>query len=397
MTRKIEYLDGIRGVASVIVILSHIAISFWPATLFGTPSNHPIDKWLYGAPIRFFIEGNFAVCLFFIISGFVLTYRYQSKEDMPRMKSLCIRRYPRLMPPVFLSIMIAWALMITGGMWNAQAGLLSGSEWMKDLYSSPPDFLEAVRHGTIGSFINGSTKYNKVLWTMKIEFIDSFLVILFCILATKTNRMWMRVALAVIFFLVLSTQLGITGLSYFALFIVGYIFGRKPLIIGKYMIPVAWAALLAGLYLGGASGGENYSELNKLNIFGISEWDYIVLCHSVGAALVFYAISTIPVLQQFFASNICRFLGKISFSIYLLHLSIICSVGSFLMVKYYDANNYNMLASVCSLIIICTSIFLSILFTTYVDQRAINWAARFGRKRLNTKITPEEAQFASGR
>jgi len=73
---RLGFLDGLRGWAAVVVLFHHIFVD-------GLPANSFMANRLFWAKV-FFMNGTFAVCLFFVISGFSLSIGYlQTGEGWP--------------------------------------------------------------------------------------------------------------------------------------------------------------------------------------------------------------------------------------------------------------------------------------------------------------------------
>ncbi len=97
---RIEYLDSVRGLASLMVVLYH----FVGWQFQGRP------EWIHGLSIVF--NGSDAVSLFFVLSGFVLTYKYfrQDKSlplqiDYPK---YLIGRIFRLYPAFLVTLLVSF-------------------------------------------------------------------------------------------------------------------------------------------------------------------------------------------------------------------------------------------------------------------------------------------------
>lgn len=152
---RLAFLEGLRGVAALIVLIHHLFLAFWPTTYFGTheTAHHKLDIWLYkySALVGFLHTGTFSVALFFVLSGYVLTFRYSSAKDTELIESLAIKRYFRLAIPALGSILIAYFLMKLGLMYNQEAVSLTQSVWLGWFYNFSPTFFGALYEGFVGA------------------------------------------------------------------------------------------------------------------------------------------------------------------------------------------------------------------------------------------------------
>ncbi|WP_269850238.1 acyltransferase family protein [Methanosarcina horonobensis] len=79
MTEKISYLDGLRGIAAVNVMIMHFFVALAPAMIYGSelPSHFGnLDHLFSTTPLGLIGAGNFSVCIFFVLSGYVLTQKF---------------------------------------------------------------------------------------------------------------------------------------------------------------------------------------------------------------------------------------------------------------------------------------------------------------------------------
>src|SRR3954453_4043897 len=116
--RLIE-LEAVRGIASVLVLVHHSLLGFAPS-LHGLVA--PPGPWsLFGTPFFAFIDGSAAVVVFFVLSGFVLTYRAIGHDDPKPLLTGALKRWPRLALPVLISTTIGGLLAALDLYWNVAA------------------------------------------------------------------------------------------------------------------------------------------------------------------------------------------------------------------------------------------------------------------------------------
>jgi peptidoglycan/LPS O-acetylase OafA/YrhL len=95
--QRYEILDGLRGVASIIVVAFH---------LFETYSKGPAYQILN--------HGYLAVDFFFVLSGFVIGYAYDDRWDRMSLKDFFKRRLVRLHPMVIMGTLLGALLFYLG-------------------------------------------------------------------------------------------------------------------------------------------------------------------------------------------------------------------------------------------------------------------------------------------
>lgn len=201
--KRVHYLDGLRGLACLIVVFSHYLFAFYPAAHLGDPtvSHSDFDLFLAKTPLNLFYNGNFGVCIFFVLSGFVLSYSYFQNNEIENLRSLAIRRFPRLMIPVSVSIIAAYILLTLGLFSNIRTSEITLSTfWLANIFNFEPSFIEMIKHIFINTFFRSGTPYNPVLWTMKFELFGSFLIFSFLALFGNSKyRILLYLILIIIF------------------------------------------------------------------------------------------------------------------------------------------------------------------------------------------------------
>jgi len=177
MTEKIGYLEGLRGIAAFVVFLGH----FIPYFI------------LVSSLMDFAFTGReVSVCIFFVLSGYVLTLPFFTTKDHEALVSGAVRRSVRLMIPILFLLCVTYFYVYPGyrDLFN-----LKGFEDMLSLA-----FWGVFVRGQL-TYIPDITQYTGVLWTMIIEFIGSFIVFSFAALFGKLRNRWLFYIVSLILFL----------------------------------------------------------------------------------------------------------------------------------------------------------------------------------------------------
>jgi len=376
---KLEYLEGLRGIAAFIVVISHFVQIFYPA-LFNLDTNiihNPIETQISKTPLNILYNGNFSVCIFFVLSGFVLSYKFFETKNKQIIMSSIIRRYFRLAIPVFSSILLVYALLLFNGFYLDKISDLTFTQINTNYSIINKEFFSMLYTGLYGTFFAWDSTYNPVLWTITYEFFGSFLIYFFLLLfGVKNIRKFIYIILIFIFYQ-----------SYFLAFILGLLicdvyhnYNDLNLFFLKKK-PVIWTLFLIGLFLGSypyidvTKTMYSYFNITYINI------NWFMLYHIIGACFIMISILNISPIQRLLSHHIFLFLGKISFSIYLLHFTILCSLTSYLFANFYSIFSYNWSAFI-SFILSLVVLFISSYFMyKYIDINAIRWSKLINLKK----------------
>lgn len=137
MEKHNQALDGLRGIASLIVILFHMDAFFGIAFSHNNLYDRSSIPWQW---YRRLLDGNYAVCVFFILSGYVLLLGFK-KRDLYLSFSF-VKRYFRLTPLILFSTLFAFFLQQTIGFHNKELStFIGGNEWLYNEFSIKLTFL----------------------------------------------------------------------------------------------------------------------------------------------------------------------------------------------------------------------------------------------------------------
>lgn len=317
-------LEAIRGVAALVVVVWHVCYGFIPSAT-GVDAQLAGQSW-QGSPLFIFMNGPAAVALFFVLSGYVLSRRYLGSGNNRILLKGCVKRWPRLMGPVVLVVLASYVLFKLDLYRFEQAGMKSGSQWLIQFAyafdNKPPILLwDALRQGAFLTFFRGDFYYDSALWTMHPEFIGSFIAFGFApiLFEAKKSSSFLTIGLIVVAALLAHY----TNAKLLA-FPIGV--GLAALVPRGAIIPTrfTYPGLLMALYLLGFSGATTgiYSVFSRYIAAHSNE------INVVGAAMLIVVVETCASIRNALSGPASRFLGDLSFPIYLVHVLVICSLGS---------------------------------------------------------------------
>jgi len=196
--------DGLRGIAAFLVVWHHASLLWFTGRIHNGYGSSETDNLFIQWPfIRLLVSGPPQVMVFFVISGYALSYKPLKLARQGRfaefndaLASSAFRRHSRLwLPPLattFLSMLMAWfGWYGTGGNWP---GVAQASRRPKDMGSLGGYLVEWAMRGAkmmdpISRDTNRSSNnpYDLNLWTLAYEF-DCSLVVFLTIAAFSRLR-----------------------------------------------------------------------------------------------------------------------------------------------------------------------------------------------------------------
>lgn len=364
-TEKLEYLNGLKGMGCVFVFLTHFVFAFYYGMYHYEPESCHLpgnfDIIIGKSPLNLLFNGNTAVRLFFVLSGYLLCRSFFLTGDRKRLAKSAGKRYFRLMPAV-LAVNIAVCLCMQLGLYqNVQAAELAGSsEWFAGFNAFEPSVLEMLKESLIGCYLFGTNYYNGVLWTLQFLFLGAYLDYVLAVLVS--GKTWRWAVYGILAILLVRTDF----LSIF----LGYVLcdfmhtgwkWRKKLCRAKLL---NWILFAAGLYfMCYPSAGFGYEG----TIWGILPFVFVNYYHILGVLCFVTAVLNLEILQQFFSRKAFLYLGRISYSLYLIHFPVIATFGAWFFLKFQGIMGYNMTSLLNLVLISLITAGLSELSVRYVE------------------------------
>lgn len=356
---RFHELDSMRGVAAIIVVFHHYCHMFYPQIIDG----HGLAAIL----LHPLVSGHESVMLFFVLSGFVLSLPFLRGIHQPYRLFLC-RRVLRIYGPYLGALVLS----VAGcAVWHNQFG---STGWAASTWYKPVDVHSVVQHLLfIGSYDDG--QYNTAFWSLVHEMRISIIFPFLFLLANRAKRS--HVFLAII----LCELAGnihhyarlMQTIQYSGLFMIGILLAKHLDSIHRWFIErsALQRALLALLTLTLYLGGSHATSTADMGTFIIA----------LGAAgLIIFALNATAV-RNALLHRVPSFLGKISYSLYLVHGTVLFAMTAMLKNKIDPLLFF--------LVYIPLSILLSWIFFKLVEAPLTTMSRNVGKKR--PALTPAAA------
>lgn len=345
---RLAYLDGLRGLAALLVYILHYEG-------FGRPfkqmafleSAYGLDGNYYFAALPFirvlFSGGHLAVAVFFVISGYVLAsgplrsiHAKDTKKFVDSLGSALFRRWLRLYLPVAITTFI-W--MASWHVFGIKSLHVAERTFADELYKWWVEFKNF-------SFIytgNHFNAYNFHVWSIALEFRGSIVVysmLLAIRRCTASRRLLCEAALVWYFMYVVDGW-------YCSLFVAGALTCDLDMLAANNALPWAFGRtsrtprwlpvllLVIAFYFGGIpSLSPDVTWLRRQ-----PGWYLLSFCkpqaildvrfyfRSIAAVMVVVAVRRIQWIRRLLEAGFCQYLGKISYGFYLVHGPILWSLG----------------------------------------------------------------------
>ncbi|KAF2841336.1 hypothetical protein M501DRAFT_1009294 [Patellaria atrata CBS 101060] len=381
--RGLAALDGLRGIACIFVFNFHFLFTYSkiPFYGYGVEIEGRDYTWIHQLPfLRLITSGRAMVTVFFVISGYVLSIKplklireRRYDELLSNCSSSLFRRGPRLYLPTICSTFLVM-LAVQLGCFTYATEVRHDGRTIKGMNEEHPPILKTFGSQFADWFATVSTwcspwnwdlsfnVYDPHLWTVPLEF-RSCMVLYLAIIATARARPAYRISIvsALIIFCIRWDRWELV------LFLSGFVTAEvdqllsisspsastsddpslptrslssseKPTIAGSSK----WRWFLVfimGLYCLSCPDEKPHKTPGYRTLIAMTPWGYRIprrFWHTVGGFMVMCAINHSTTLRKPFLSKIPQYMGKISFSFYIVHGPILHSLGYSIMPTIWD-------------------------------------------------------------
>lgn len=360
--KRILWLDGVKGLACMLVFIHHYIVGFFPAMYFGDMATSHIGRFpmiereIAQSPFTAAINGNFMVCLFCMISSMVLSKQVLNSDNKGEVIGrITAKRYFRIAIPVFFSQLLILLMKKYDLFCSVQAGELTGSyAWLREFYKYPYTIEQLLRCSFVGVPFIGDSTFNTAYWMLNQLLFGGMISVALSAMVVSGKKCALFIS-----------AVWAAGLLYCSNFYASFALGViLAILLEETQKCPQWIAIvlmILGCFLGAYPSGVQpdnvYRYLYAMVPSGINAY---IFWHQIGSMLLLLGISRCEAIKCFFSWNPVLFLGKISYSVYLIHIPLMCSFSCILFLRMQQAlvEHYSL---VCLCILIVTTVVLIIL------------------------------------
>lgn len=313
MENRYDYIDGLKGYASIGVVIYHYILAFASFGFVGWNSGVELvdRKAVYFEYFPYSLLSNTSF-LYISIAAIALlpTLNFYRKGNADWIKKEAVVRYFRFLPSIFVCVIITYAFYAFGLFYNVEASNVSGFKWSDIFYTGDMSFLSALKSIFYSVLFEGDATFNTVFWVMQVIFIGSYFSYFSIAFFGKLKR---RYIVYIALFL-LSMYM-----PKYSLFLAGIIAGDILSHVDRAKISKYWALfLILGFFF------ANYPRV-------------ILPCEAI-LNDVFYSLSAFffillaagsNIINKFLRLGFFRYFGRNSFSLILSHSLVLFSISSY--------------------------------------------------------------------
>lgn len=347
---RIKFIDGLRAIAVIMVMLFH----FYYQQLAGA-GDVAVTPIIFQQLVQF---GNMGVYIFFVISGFIVSYvTYDRVRSWKFIASFIVKRQVRLDPPFWLAILVGITLAAIS------VHLLGNPVYM-------PSFSDVLVNAFYLFDFYGRYDIIRVGWTLclEIQFYLMFITLIY-LLTRFCSAISLRTGIHLLFFL-------------FSLWTYYFFSASWDAFILKY-----WFIFFYGVSITLRIKGELDQRIFFLILitpFCLIGTDASMtpIYFSAGTAFLIYLSFKLKRSNVWLSSRFFQFYGLISYSLYLTH----CLVGNKLIRVLKSILDWNPEGTLLTGLILGISFIISTIFAyffyLFIERRSIRWS-----KRISALIT----------
>ena len=328
--RSISYINGMKGIACFMIMLSHYFYIYAGAESF-VPAIKVLDVIKTHAKLSIFFDEQFWVSMFFVVSGYLAAMA--DIRSLPKLLKKILRRFLRLFIPVLLTFAVIYIIYLTVGFHNAETKQFFDSSWYQNYYSGSISFSDVLL-GPFRVLLLGDHVMNGPYWVLRGMLLASMAVYAFNYIIHRFPNKYVQYILAAV--LLMSSSFFDEPYRGCIFGFLVYCFENRTDETKEYYF--AFIALLAFFA---------YAFSRKVEAFA-------------AFGLIILLAKRSSMLDRFLSCKLFLAMGKVSWGIYSFHWPVVCSVGGLLICVFAKKSltaAYFVAAIVCVIVTALLAIF----------------------------------------
>ncbi len=334
---KLKFLEGLRGIMAINVMLDHFAMVYYPQMYFQdyAASIGGFLSLFATTPLSILMNGNIAVQYFFALTGFLVGRSFFYGKGLQRREILVktCNRYLRLLPVVFAATLFTYLTMVLGLQHHMKIlDQVANPDMLLVQCNFEPTFKRFLMNAVYEPFVLYGSDFLRQFWMLRYEVWGYVLCMLTCyFLQDSRLRRVGYVAIALLLWILVDENY----MGFFmGLFVADLCYCREKntTVFSRFYHRIVYhkatLALMAaaGLYLAACP----MFFTGWYGFFGAIPKMTTELVRATGTALLLFCLVEVPKAARLFEGKVLLFLGEISFCIYAFHWPIALTLQSWL-------------------------------------------------------------------
>lgn len=312
-----KWIDALKAGACIVVFFNHFYLAF-------CSNIDGLNKLLSIKPLKIMVNGNYAVCLFLMISAYIICVSIYKEKSFEQIQKMAFKRYFRLMLPVLFATTLSFMIGRTLGYCNAEVASFLNNKWLGGFFPEEQMTISRlVKSAFIEVLWRGDNVFNGSFWMLYILFFGNYLTIILAMITSTDNK---RGIFVLMFMLIVYAD------TYYYCLVLGavlaYVKCKTTLIEkgtnSKLFTFICLVCLLLAFYIPAFEDEitSRFSWYEFLPAFSKN----IVFYNGIGSFLLLFSIMNLNRIKDFLGkSKLINKISNMSFSIYLVHWPIIAS------------------------------------------------------------------------
>ena len=330
-----KWIDGLKGIACIIVMLGHSVACIFPTVYFGLSyqSHSLVEEIIYTTPIRLVFNASMMVVVFFMISG----YLFEKGNKKFSFVEFVVYKYISYLPMIIIGVGLPAFVMKARAVNSIRLAPYShAANYVQNYNDFTPSILgknSLIKEIFLNVYFKDSI-YNNVLWYISVLFIGEIFLKLISDNA-KEKRKMIFAGLVFIMWIVGGKY---WKLQYLAAMFIGSIIGCTNMKIGK---KCALCSIISGMTL------LVIESLLHRHVY-IPNSTVPLWC--MGVWFIFIGIKNLDEAKKVLENKLLCKIGKISFGIYIVQWPVIISISCGVCLWIYKKYNSYMPAGIIGII-----------------------------------------------